>query len=346
MNIAFRADGSASMGLGHLMRCHAIAQAAHGLDDHTLLITLPGNPAVEKRFRKEGAAINLLTQEPGSIADARQTAMFATDFGADWIVLDGYHFTTEFRKHIGTHGFRLLSIDDLGDANGSHMVLNQNTYAEPSLYPTYPASRLLLGPQYALLRREFQSAAKERRAISPYAQRILISLGGSDPENVTTRIVRCLEPAAQTGSDIVVVLGASNVHRQAVEEAAAIGKGTVRIRTDVPDMAALMTWADLAVTAGGTTCYELLSTGLPAIAFITADNQERNVQALAQAGAIVNAGRPSAVSDTAVRSLLQRVRSDRPLRMSLREKGQGMVDGQGCSRVLLAMQHAAHESNE
>ena len=116
----------------------------------------------------------------------------------------------------------------------------------------------------------------------------------------------------------------------------------VTLLTD-SSMPGLMAGADLAVIAGGSTCYEILYMGLPAIVLVTAENQERNVRALAEAEAIVNAGWNTSISDDALLSLFRSVLCDRGRRARLSAKGPGIVDGRGCSRVLSVMQHGSRQ---
>jgi spore coat polysaccharide biosynthesis predicted glycosyltransferase SpsG len=110
---------------------------------------------MEGRLMAERLQIHRLPVEAGSDADARATAGLARDIGADWAVVDGYHFTGHYQRLLKDTAMRILAIDDNGLAEHywADIVLNQNLHAREALYPSRePNVRMLLGPRYALLR--------------------------------------------------------------------------------------------------------------------------------------------------------------------------------------------------
>ena len=167
--ILVRADGGVAIGLGHAMRCLALVQAVAdecGGSAEFLMADPP--PAFAARAAHEGATVHALGAAPGGVADAAETVRRAG--GADWIVLDGYHFDGGYQRALVDAGLKLLAFDDHGHAGSypAHLVLNQNLGAGPEPYADRaPYTRLLLGPRHALLRREFRhlGRAAARRAL-------------------------------------------------------------------------------------------------------------------------------------------------------------------------------------
>src|SRR6202011_5942312 len=95
-------------------------------------------------------------------------------------------------------------------------------YADDAAYPRRnPETRLLLGTRYALLRREFARHIDRKRQIPLTAQKILVTLGGSDPNNVTLKILQSLELLNTGGLDVRVILGPAFPHKQSLERFAA-----------------------------------------------------------------------------------------------------------------------------
>ena len=240
--------------------------------------------------------------EPGSAADAAATLALARRLGASWIVVDGYQFGPDYQQWIKDGGARLLLLDDNGDAApyAADIVLNQNLHAREELYADRaPQTQLLLGPRYALLRREFWPWRGRQRESPRTATKILVTLGGSDPDNVTQKVIDALALVPVTDLEAVVVVGGSNPHREQLAQAAERTAGRVRLQSNVTDMPALMAWADVAISAGGSTCWELAFMGLPSLLVILADNQRLVVEEMARAGAAISLGRHEAASRNA-----------------------------------------------
>lgn len=341
MKLLFRTDGNTAIGLGHVMRCLALAQAAREAGHSSVFVMAPDGEKIAERLREEQCAVFPLVSKPGSREDAVETSHLAREHAADWIVADGYQFDTAYQQTVKERHVPLLFIDDYGHAGqyDTDIILNQNFYAEQMKYRnSAPSAQLLLGPAYALLRQEFVQWKDRKRTTPKTATRILVSMGGADARNDTERVLTCLQSMDREKLEITVVSGAANPHLKLLEQSARKSRHAVRLLPNVTNMAALMAEADLAIAAGGSTCYELLYMGLPGLVLITANNQERNVRALEQADAIVNAGWNTKVNDQSLISLLKSVLLDHPLRARLSAKGPGIVDGRGCSRVLSAMQ--------
>lgn len=349
MTLLFRTDGSAVIGLGHVMRCLALAQAAREIGHASVFVTAANEGEMLDRLRAEGCAVFPLASRPGSGEDAIETVRLAREHGADWIIVDGYQFDTPHQKTVRGSGIPLLFVDDYGhiDQYDADIILNQNCYAESMEYRNSAASaQVLLGPTYALLRQEFTRWKDRKRTVAKTATRILVSMGGADARNDAGRVLQCLQSTPGERLEITIVSGAANPHRAFLERAAKESHHAVRLLPNVTNMAALMAQADAGIMAGGSTCYEALYMGLPSLVLITAENQERNVRSLEKVRAIVNVGWNTEVDDRSLISSLSSILSDQSLRRSLSAKGQGIVDGQGCARVLSAMQHFTHEAHQ
>jgi UDP-2,4-diacetamido-2,4,6-trideoxy-beta-L-altropyranose hydrolase len=335
--LIFRTDGSSRIGLGHLMRCLALAQAWQAVGGKALLAV-----ADEESFR---AAIQVapsfemvsLGVFPGSPEDLAKTVDLSLTRQALRVVVDGYHFDAGYQEGLKNYGLQVLFIDDVGHAGyySSDWVLNQNIYGDASMYPKVaPHTRLLLGPRYFLLREEFWDWASRPREIPAQAGKVLVTLGGSDPHNITLQVVSALRRLKWPGLEVVVVVGAGY---KPVQELAASLKDAPfpgRLEQNAGNMAELMHWADVAVTGGGITGYELAFMGVPMLMLILADNQRLNGQFFQSRGVAVNLGDLADwdISKTAASLTALLASSDQRAAMS--QRGRNLVDGQGVWRVL------------
>ena len=124
-------------------------------------------------------------------------------------------------------------------------------------------TRLLLGTRYVLLRREFWPWRGWRREIPAVARKVLVTLGGGDPDNVTLKVIRALAQVEIEGLEAVVVVGPANPHLEELQAAVKDTPHPIRLESNVTNMPELMAWADVAITAGGSTCWETAFMGLP-----------------------------------------------------------------------------------
>jgi UDP-2,4-diacetamido-2,4,6-trideoxy-beta-L-altropyranose hydrolase len=342
--LLLRADSDIRMGTGHVMRCLALAQAWQDAGGQAVFAAARLSPGLEAQLANYGMRLEKVAADPGTEADAGQTTELAHRLGAEWVVLDGYHFSGRFQQAIKQAERRLLVIDDYGHAEHywADWILNQNLHAEESLYrQREPKTQLLLGTRFALLRREFGSWHGRKGAIPEVARKVLVTLGGSDPDNVTAKVIQALQKIIIPGYDAVVVAGTSNPHRSQLEAALAGSESLIHLRSFVANMPELMAWADVAVAAGGTTSWERACMGLPSLIVILADNQRDLAEASERAGIGWNLGPHQRLTVSAIVETLERLMMDAAARTSMARRGPELVDGQGAARVVHKLRDSA-----
>jgi len=340
MQIVFRVDASTQIGTGHVMRCLALAQAWQDTQGQPIFVMTTSVPALEERLKSEGMQVVHLTTEPGSLDDAQQTATLAHQFGATWVVVDGYHFGGEYQQILKQSKLHLLFIDDYGHAEHYYadFVLNQNISADEQWYNNREAyTQLLLDTRYALLRREFWQWQGWQRTVPPVAKKVLVTLGGADPDNITLKVIQSLQIVEVEELEAVVVVGGSNPHYENLKMAVLDSGYPIQLQRNVTNMPELMAWADVAISAGGSTCWELAFMGLPSILLILADNQRAIAEKLATLNLAVNLGWHQDATIEQIGLALQELIGDRPKRETMSKKGRELVDGNGARRVVSEM---------
>lgn len=338
--LLIRADASASIGTGHIMRCLALAQAWQNRGRDVLFICAQITSLLEERIKAEGFKVRTISVKPGSQEDCKETFRLVEDGVSSPLVLDGYHFDANYQLGLKERGCRLLVMDDYGHADFYHadFVLNQNVTAQEQLYARRnTGTQLLLGPKYALLRKEFSEYRGWKREIPEKARKVLVTLGGADPENVTRGVIEAL-----TGLelDVKVVVGGSNPNLSNLREVASNashGLTKMDLVVNPPNMAELLSWADLAVAAGGSTSWELAFLGLPTIFIILAENHAEIVRRLGEKGAGVSFGYYTDTDKSRLRELVVKLAQDRVARQELSSMSAKLVDGRGAGRVIAAL---------
>ncbi|MFT3829180.1 MAG: UDP-2,4-diacetamido-2,4,6-trideoxy-beta-L-altropyranose hydrolase [Opitutaceae bacterium] len=333
--LLLRCEANATLGTGHALRCLALAAEWQRCGGRAVFAMSAPEPAIAERLARSGLVLETLRAHPGSAADSVETSALARQLGAEWTVVDGPAFGTEWES-ARAEGGRLLRIDDNGLARPfcAELLLNQNLGAAAGDYPRVAAScRLLLGPAYALLRPEF-------RAITPVARlnRILVTMGGSDPARATERVLAALErePARHLAADFII--GGANPRR--AELLVAVDGAGPRLAAVVApdDLPTRFARAAFAVTAGGTTLYELALLRTPLLVLCTAENQRRTCEHFAARGAARYLGWHEELEPRRLAAALAEFATAAAVRTELATRAAALVDGRGAARVVDAMQ--------
>ncbi|MGA8617154.1 MAG: UDP-2,4-diacetamido-2,4,6-trideoxy-beta-L-altropyranose hydrolase [Candidatus Sulfotelmatobacter sp.] len=344
--LLIRADASVQMGTGHVMRCFALAQAWQDSGGRAVFAMVQPLPSMRQRLLAEGMEVVPIEAEPGTCDDARRVSELANQCGAAWVVVDGYCFDAVYQRELKIAELQVLFVDD--NAHSDHyaadLVLNQNANADESLYPNRePYTRLLLGSRYVMLRREFEPWRKWKREIPVLGHKILITMGGSDPDNITLLAIKALAEVGIQGLEAVVVVGGSNPHLRSLEGAVGVCGRLVRLQRNATNMPELMAWADLALIAAGGTLWELLFMGCSVLSYARNPVQGAIISELGWQGVVRDLGNAQnfdpALLGAAVMELAESPESRRRMLVSGHER----VDGRGAGRICeLLITHETH----
>lgn len=335
--LLIRADANPMMGTGHVMRCLALAQEWIQRGGEVICVTAPGAPALVKRMEAEQVRVIDLGVEAGGAADAARTTSMAVEHKVDWVVLDGYHFVPDYQKAVKAQGLKLMCLDDGGGARHywADVVVNQNFGASQELYPNREGyTRLCLGPQYTLLRSEFMAWRTWTRTAPPRGRNVLVTFGGSDPENLTTRVVQALGMRGNDGVNVTVVIGASNRYYNEVLEAAGKASTPMRVETNVGNMSRLMAETEIAVILAGGTLAESLFMQCAVISYAHSEEQARILRMLDAEGVIAYLGRDTGFDEVALLGQIRVMADSIALREKLARQGREKIDGLGRERVV------------
>lgn len=321
------------------MRCLALAQAWQEAGGRAVFAMAEKVTAIESRLAAEKMPIFEISAPVASDADAHATAALAATHGASWIVVDGYRFDHPFLAKLRADGRPVLVLDDDGRSSGSDadVILNQNAFASRRAYSTArPETALLLGSRYTMLRREFLQLAA-RRTTAPTASRVLVTFGAADPANTTGTVVVGLAALADPELEVVVILGPANPHRATIEATVRAAGPRFRLVEHAADLSSWMAWADLAIAAAGSTCWELAFLQVPQLVVPIAENQRPVARVLAERGAAIDLGWYEELHSAAVAQAVEALRYDLDRRKTMQHAGRAFIDGAGAQRVVLEL---------
>jgi UDP-2,4-diacetamido-2,4,6-trideoxy-beta-L-altropyranose hydrolase len=341
MDIMIRTDSSFDIGTGHVMRCLTLADEMRkgGADVGFVCRDLPGNLVayVERR----GYPVHRLPATPELADDIQFSVDILRTRNAkpDWLIVDSYSLDRAWEHEMRPNVENIAVIDDLADKpHDCDLLLNQDDILGDMgkrysrLVPA--GCKLLLGPRFTLLRPEFAEKRAGRSEHGGKVNRILVSFGGSDPSNETSKVLEAMRLSGRKDIQADLIVGMANPNR-AMLESMALGIPNVSLHLQSENMAEMMLRADLAIGGGGMTLWERCCMGLPSLVAIQADNQDEIVRAVAELGAIINLGR---VEDLTAKDYLFAMDNISAGRLAdMTEKGMGLVDGKGAQRVADAM---------
>lgn len=344
----FRADGNPAIGAGHVMRCLSIAGAAK---EPCMFIT--ADSCFYDMIISKGHQVSVmhtdyrhmegeLTRLPELVRAQLPSVLF----------VDSYYVTAPYlsalREACGRISCKLVYIDDiLAFPYPCDILLNYNIYGpdrEQEYKNMYQAAkarppRFLLGPSYAPLRGEFQNLPE--RDIKPKARHILVSTGGSDPEHIARDLAAYVvsHPAKLKQLEFHFIIGAMNEDLGQIRQITASAPN-IFLHVNVNNMAELMRQSDLAVSAAGSTLYELCATQTPTVTYILADNQTPGARGFERHGILRCAGDARTLKNRLPERLtdeILRLAEDYDARVEIARRQKTVVDGNGARNIAEAV---------
>lgn len=299
--VLFRADGNVTLGLGHLIRCQALAQALQPLFVSTFVLR---NPALALSQQLVSIGLEVVAI-PESVLPGLDEAQWLANYllPTDIVVLDGYHFTPYYQQVIAACCPALVCLDDLiTPPIWAAAVLNQAGGVTPSAYAAVPLAHLYLGPAYALLRPPFwQKSVAIQSAKQP---RLFLNMGGADPSNQTLALLPRLQQQFPSYR-IEVVTGAAYPHQVTLATYQQKQGPQVRLHHNLSaaELSTLLRTCQVFVCPPSGVAYECCAAGGAVLLHLTADNQAAMFDFLVSEGLAVSLAEALALSENELSAL-------------------------------------------
>ena len=372
MLIAIRVDASSKIGLGHLMRCLTLANEAALIGAKVIFVCRDLAPVFLALIEKNGHQLVVLNNEKPHFSekceqkyteelvlahaswlavsweqDAAQCKAALSKYGViDWLVVDHYSLDARWETEMQSAIARIMVIDDLADRpHNCHLLLDQNYYRnQVSRYRSkvQDSTKLLLGPSFALLRRDFRvvkasTSIKPMLADQSLAFRISICFGGVDPAGASLDVLVALESLIlRDGFIIDVIVGSASPFINQLKEFAN-KNSRINVHVSPPNLAELLSIADLAIGASGSMTWERACLGVPSIAIAVAENQVKVGEDAGAAGVHLYLGRLGEVSPEMILMAVNVLVHCSHLRLFFSELSRSLCDANGAERVVRQM---------
>ncbi len=328
-----RADGNPTIGSGHIMRCLSIAKALRLLGEDSVFITSDNYP---KELINQQCFTNICIKSnwENIEGETQKLQQLILSNNIKKMLIDSYYITPKYMEFLHSMT-RVTYLDDLDNlVYPVDLLINYSISANKNKYKyNYPFTKLLIGTDYIPLREQFQG---KRHIYRDKINDILITTGGSDTFNITAKLIQKIRSIPQFSNvNLHVVIGAFNIYKEDILHLSYI-YNNVCIYQNIENMALIMTQCDMAISAGGTTLYELCACTVPIIAFTFADNQINSTEALGKQGLLYYAGDIRTDLESCICSIIKKIHEmdqnhyDRKYMMELMSS---KVDGYGALRI-------------
>jgi UDP-2,4-diacetamido-2,4,6-trideoxy-beta-L-altropyranose hydrolase len=349
-----RTDASTNIGTGHVMRCLTLAKALAKKGAEVIFICREREGHLCNLIEGQGFVVHRLSPPdkefeadatPAHAAwlgttwqeDADQTSAIIKDLEnrPEWLVVDHYALDIRWEQMLRPSVGRIFVIDDLADrTHDCDLLLDQNLVANMHTRYTDRVPEncsLLLGPEYALLQPIYAELHNRIPPREEPIRRILISFGGADRDNLTERSLAAFLSLNCPEIEVDIVISDANPHASVISHLVA-EHSNIHLHNNLPTLAPLMAKADLAIGAAGTTSWERLCLGLPALVVTLAENQRAIAERLHRQGLVRWLGHKDKVTENGIRcALAELIEQGIDEKWSLR--CHSTVDGKGVERV-------------
>lgn len=331
----FRVDSNSKISSGHVMRCISIAATLVEQGERVSFLIADDNPIeILKRFGF--SYVNLHSDWENLMSDVEQVKKLLKEEKNSTLIIDTYRITLQYVESLKPFCkivYLGSKIDKLGNLD---YLINYSADIDYSFYNnTYTKNtELLLGVQYAPLREEFQGYNPQYKE---EIDSILLTTGNTDKNQSVKKILDGISPIIEKNDIVInVVLGGMFENKKELYKAYC-NNPYICFYENVASMSSLMKQCDLAITANGTTVYELSALGIPSISFAMVEEQVKSAEALYKLGAIAYCGRMYQNSEScvnAIKDTLQSFIKNHNKLISLGNRAHSLIDGNGCQRIV------------
>ncbi len=340
MRILMRADLNANIGQGHVMRLLSLADAFVSDPENDCAFVIASDTApepIESRGYQVFHLSSVYTEMEKEIGELKD---ICESFQPDYLFVDSYYVTENYLNSLRKLCKTVYLDDVYAFAYPVDILVNYNVYANEAEYKKlYSESgtdlpKLLLGPSYAPLRKEFGNPPKGE--VNDKVKRIAVSFGGADPMHMAYAFLKSLYAGNSSvkNAEIHMILGVMEPDLERIKELAS-EKENLILHINTKEMKDILQSCDLAISAAGSTQYEICACRVPCVNFSMADNQLPGGEEFGRRGIMEYVGDVRNHPDfyENLIACCERLSNDYERRVRMVEAECALVDGLGAKRL-------------
>jgi len=330
--VLFRVDGGHIPGVsfGHLFRCLGLAEDFRRHHVGSVFFMKGYYEGIEL-VKTKGFHVITLPPETTPAEDCSATASMVERHCVSGVIFDIPAIHQTYIQSLPEHIYTII-IDDTGDKNiRPNVIVNGSIAPAFHSYPMFPQTDYLLGGQYSILGQHFDDLPT--RKIRENVETVSVFLGGSDPTNLTTKVIQSLTQFSWSCAfQIIVGPGYKNIATLSHQIETSSNK--MSLLQYVENMAQCFLNSDIVITAGGMTLYELAATGTPGISIPSIEHEVHTAEAFQKFVTVRNLGIWTESHAEILPKVLHTLMKNYELRKHMSQAGQLLIDGKGRQQVV------------
>lgn len=355
MIIGIRADASPFIGMGHVMRCLALADEFRGRGHKVVFFTLfelgerqiknDDYEVIKIPFSNYDKETFFYDNTESIRIDEKNFCNILQKNKLDLLIIDTYNIDKDYFLRLKNIVKTTVYIDDINAfPYPVDIIINGNISASYMDYDKYNyKTKFLLGTKYTILRSEFRNTKKVLKVARN--KQIMITTGGSDLYNMSEKIARAILNDSELDKyklNIVVGKAFTNIDRLLNLQKNFSNVNLYWTYDSEPpfkelipiNMSEIMLNSDIAFSSSGSTIYELCACGCTILNFILADNQESIADIMSKEQCSINLGWYFEIDEDIITKKLKYILSNKEWTRMLKLNARNLVDGLGVIRIV------------
>lgn len=339
-NCIIRVDSSSFIGSGHLVRCLIIAD--YILNRGSRINFISSEIQSKEEIENNGYKCELI-ETKGTIPEGYLSKNLKNVVISDINSPKIFESQVAYKKYISSLKNQvdiLVTFEDLlnNPFTADIVIIPYCGSENISLNKINKKTKYLIGPKYFPLKKEFKINKKN---FSEKVENILITMGGSDPEKITLKIIKSLNEIRIEKLKINIVLGnLSKINQKEIKDCSKNIFQNIKIHKNLKDVSKLFSQSDIAFTNSGLTKYELAALGVPMIILSNTIQEAEFTSFFSSKSLSIDLGFHKSVDSNKLINSFTKLRNDRHLRKKMFDNGRALVDGNGLREIYKEIQMA------
>jgi UDP-2,4-diacetamido-2,4,6-trideoxy-beta-L-altropyranose hydrolase len=337
--LLIRVDASNTIGAGHLMRCITIAD--YFRSQKIELIFLSRSESSKDLIANKGFELIKIPVNASIEDELKLIEQLISEMGISAILLDINNFYTfknlqlynDYLLQLKKLSIFLISFEDpFNCVHAADIIIIPYLGSDKQALKKKENTKYLLGLEYYILRSEFVNVKPTQ--INKELKNVLITMGGSDPQNITGKVLKSLKNS-DLKLNLTIVIGDFFKQTEAdINDILQDYKGTYTIAKSVKNIAQMMSDSDLAIINSGLTKYEIIAVGLPGIVISNNEYHAELMNDFNNYNVIVHLGEVDKLENYQITKAVEYLAGNYEKRQNMSATGKSLIDGKGIERIL------------